>query len=73
MIAVYTPLHVLAQGGNSRYFGPPYLTGARRVQKQRLALWPPISNSWHVVHAHVTVEKSKQVTLWLHTGIKNYV
>lgn len=29
MIAAYTPLRVLAQGGNSRYFGPPYLTGAK--------------------------------------------
>lgn len=29
MIAAYTPPRVPAPGGNSRYFGPPYLTGAK--------------------------------------------
>ena len=29
MIAAYTPPRAPAPGGNSRYFGPPYLTGTK--------------------------------------------
>lgn len=31
MIAAYTPPRVPAPGGNSRYFGQPYLTGGKEV------------------------------------------
>lgn len=31
MIAAYTPPRVPARGGNSRYFGQPYLTGGKEV------------------------------------------
>lgn len=38
MIAAYTPPRVPAPGGNSRYFGPPYLTGAKRLIKKKVSL-----------------------------------
>lgn len=32
MIAAYTPPRVPAPGGNSRYFGQPYLTGGKEAR-----------------------------------------
>lgn len=38
MIAAYTPPRVPAQEGNSRCFGPPYLTGTKRQMSVSRAL-----------------------------------